>query len=163
MSLVLNEVQLIQNGALGAYLLHEFSLGFSPPKSDPIGIPLPLAFMVLPLVLHESTCAEINSTLPSSGLRLFQHKFDKTKDQLLNFHQRAIEMRALTLKSLQITFACDLLSLQSETAELWTLKSKQHKTTEKSVSDLGKAANRLGQWFATLSISEITTTLRIDL
>lgn len=163
MSLVLNEVQLMQNPALGAYLLHEFLLGYSPKNQFPKGLPMPLAFLVLPLALHDATSAQINSTLSSSGLRLFQHKFNNNKDELLNFHNRAIQMRQITLKSLSIAFTCQLVSLNKKTGELWLAKSIGYKSDIRSLTDLGKSARRLGVWFSALSIIEITNALRVDL
>ena len=163
MSLVLNEVQLMQNPALGAYLLHEFLLGYSPKNQFPKGLPMPLAFLVLPLALHDATSAQINSTLSSSGLRLFQHKFNNNKDELLNFHNRAIQMRQITLKSLSIAFTCQLVSLNKKTGELWLAKSIGYKSDIRSLTDLGKSARRLGVWFSALSIIEITPALRVDL
>lgn len=163
MSLVLNEVRLIQNQALGAYLLHEFVAGYSPSKQEPKGIPLPLLFLVLPLVLHEPTAREIRSTQSRSGLRLFEHKFEKAKDQLLGFQARALAMRALTLNSMRIAFACNLFILNRENANVWLAREKQHKPASDNVADLGKAAKRLGTWFASVSVSEISGILRIDL
>lgn len=163
MSLVLNEVRLMQNPALGAYLLHEFLMGYSPKTQFPRGLPMPLAFLVLPLVLHDATSTQILSTLSSSGLRLFQHKFNNNKDELLNFHNRAMQMRQITLHSLRITFACQLVSLNIKTGELWLAKNNGYKTDIKSLADLGKSARRLGIWFSALNITEITNALRVDL
>lgn len=165
MKLVLNEVQLIQNPALGAHLLHEFALGFSPPSKEPIGIPMPLLFLVLPLVMHEHTCAIILSTQSNSGMRLFQHKFQtkKEKDRLLDFQLRAIETRPLSLRSLGVAISCGLLALATETGHVWAVSSKGYKSPSKAVENLGKAANRLGNWCGNLPLHEITTLLRVDL
>ncbi len=51
MTTILNEVQAMQNPALGAALLWRFACGFTP-ESSPNGTPLPLAFVVLPLAFH---------------------------------------------------------------------------------------------------------------
>lgn len=165
MKLVLNEVQLIQNPALGAYLMHEFALGFSPPDKEPIGIPMPLLFLVLPLVMHEATCATILSTQSSSGMRLFQHKFhaQKEKDRLLGFHQRAVDTRPLSLRSLRIALSWGLLALATETGHIWAVKSKGFKSPSSGVANLAKAANRLGNWCGGMPLHEITSLLRVDL
>jgi hypothetical protein len=56
----LNEFEIVQNPALGAYAIWRFGLGFQSEEGRPAA--LPLAFLILPLVLHRPTLEMINST-----------------------------------------------------------------------------------------------------
>jgi hypothetical protein len=51
---------------------------------------LPLAFLVLPLVLHRPTLEMINSTRKASGLALFAAKLGEERENLLAVHERAL-------------------------------------------------------------------------
>ena len=65
----LNEAAIVQNPALGAFALWKFGLAYQARNGD--RAVLPLAFLVLPLILHEETRQVVLSTQKSSGLTLF--------------------------------------------------------------------------------------------
>ena len=67
MSGALTELEIVQNPALGAYALWRFGVGFQSDDGRPAA--LPLAFLVLPLLLHQPTLKMISSTHRASGLR----------------------------------------------------------------------------------------------
>src|SRR5579859_7158471 len=97
---LLSEVQAMQNPALGSGALWRFCCGYSPSQAGR-GTPLPLVFLVLPVVLHAATADEVVGTRSGSGLRQFEGKFDQQGDVLLSLQARAVAMRSLTLKSLE--------------------------------------------------------------
>src|SRR3546814_16848028 len=66
------EVDLIQNPALGALLLWRFARTYQGEVAREV--PLHLAFLVLPMVLHQGSRNEIVSTRKASGLTLFAAK-----------------------------------------------------------------------------------------
>jgi hypothetical protein len=70
--LALTELEIVQNPAVGAYLIWQFGLAFQAESGEPA--PLAAAFLVLPLILHKRTLDVILSTLKASGLTLFASK-----------------------------------------------------------------------------------------
>ena len=93
------EVRNVQNPALGAGLLWRFACGYSEahPRRDPV--PLPLLFLVLPIILHEQIEELVAGTQKASGLRAFAGKFAKSvnsmQDLLMGIHDRVALLRRL--------------------------------------------------------------------
>jgi len=162
MTTILHEVQAMQNPALGAGLLWRFVCGHSP-SSSPKGTPLPLAFVVLPLVFHARTVEEVEGTLAKSGLRKFQGKFSKKDgDILLSLQPRMLAMRDLTLRSLRIGFRAGLITLVPSEAVLWPRSTTLPPDQPKAVTELLKAAEKLGMWCNDVSLFEVAGLLKVD-
>ena len=70
----LTELDVVQNPAIGAYLIWQFTLGYQEDGAEVA--PIPLAFLVLPMLLHRQTFDEVASTRKASGLTLFAAKLD---------------------------------------------------------------------------------------
>jgi hypothetical protein len=87
----LHEVEVIQNPALGAFLIWSAGSEYKSIQSE--SLPLHLSFLVLPLLLHRQTLNVINSTNKSSGLALLASKIGERKDDLLAVHTRAYILR----------------------------------------------------------------------
>lgn len=68
----------IQNQALSAYLLSRFSLGYMEENQDMA--PMPLLFIVLPMMYKKEIVDFIASTQKKSGLRFFADKFTEKKN-----------------------------------------------------------------------------------
>lgn len=162
MTKLLNEVQAMQNPALGATLIWRFVCGYAPPNDPHEGVPLPLAFIVLPLVLHERTREEVISTRPSSGIRKFEEKFRDNGDMLLALNQRAITLRALSLRSVRHALAAGLLTLIPERGTLWPRSYSTPPVDAKLVLELLAAAEKIGGWCRSLSVYEISGILRVE-
>ncbi len=81
MSIELNESEIIQNPALGAFALWKFGLGFQADDGRPAA--MPLFFLVLPLLFHRRTTEAIDTTRKSSGLTLFAAKLGEDRENLL--------------------------------------------------------------------------------
>lgn len=100
MSVLAKEVRATQNPALGAAILWRFTCGYRESHAENAFAKLPMAFVALPLVLHEPTREVIESTQKSSGLRAFVGKFSETKsarqDILLSLHDWANACKKLT-------------------------------------------------------------------
>lgn len=162
MTRILSEVQAMQNPPLGATLIWRFACGYAPQYDAHDGVPLPLAFVVLPVVLHERTRMEVTSTRVSSGVRKFEEKFRDRGDMLFAINQRAISMRGLTLHSVRQALASGLLTLDSERGSLWPRSYSNPPIDAKSVLELLGAAEKLGNWCRSLSVYEISGILRVE-
>lgn len=162
MTPILGEVQAMQNPALGAALLWRFACGYCPERTATGGVPLPLLFTVLPITLHARTCEEVSRTFAASGLRKFEEKFREHIDLLLAIHQRAVTMRSLSLRSLRIALAAGLLTILTDSATVWPRTYTRIRDVPSSVTELIKAAERLGTWCASLSLFEVSGILRVE-
>ena len=162
MTAILNEVQAMQNPALGAGVIWRFVCGYSP-SSSPKGTPLPLAFVVLPLVFHARTMEEVAGTLVSSGLRKLGEKFSREDgDILLSLQPRMLAMRDLTLRSLRIGLHAGLITLVPGEAVLWPRSTTQPPDQPKPVTELFKAAEKFGNWCNEISLFEVAGLLKVD-
>jgi len=163
MSAILNEVQAMQNPALGAALLWRFACGFTP-ESSPNGTPLPLAFVVLPLALHAKSIEKVTGTQAASGLRKFEAKFseDERGDVLLSLQPRMLAMRDLSLRSLCIAMRSGLLTLVPQEAVLWPRSRSAPPTGARAVGDLLKSAEKLGAWCRDVSLFEAAGLLKVE-
>src|SRR6266436_6768091 len=94
------EVRNVQNPALGAGLLWRFACGYIGSHTTRDPVPLPLAFLVLPVVFHERSERLLAGTQKASGLRAFAGKFGNSdnsiQDVLLAIHGRMLTLRNLT-------------------------------------------------------------------
>lgn len=161
MTAILNEVQAMQNPALGATLLWRFSCGFTP-ESSPSGTPLPLAFVVLPLAFHAKSLEEVTGTQAASGLRKFEEKFSDRSDVLLSIQSRMLAMRDLSLRSLRIAIRTGLVTLVPKEAVLWPRSRSAPPAEAKAVSDLLKSAEKLGNWCRDVSLFEVAGLLKVE-
>ena len=163
MTATLNEIQAMQNPALGAALLWRFACGFSP-ESSPNGTPLPLAFVVLPLAFHAKSAQKVSNTLAGSGLRKFESKFndDDRGDVLFALQPRMLAMRDLSLRSLRIAIRSGLLTLVPEDAVLWPRSRSAPPADAKPVGDMLKSAEKLGSWCRDVSIFEVAGLLKVE-
>src|SRR5688500_4261604 len=105
MSTLSREISMIQNTALGAALLWRAVCGYDE-ATDSTPCPLPLLFIVLPILFQEDTADLVIHTRKNSGLEIFTQKFADTvaskNDVLLGINTRAIAMRAQTLEALRL-------------------------------------------------------------
>src|SRR5262245_2493688 len=99
------EIVSVQNTALAAALLWRASTGYSD-ASESKPCPLPLLFLILPILFHEDTAAFAIQTRKNSGLQLFVNKFSETatskSDLLLGIRTRARAMRQQSLEALRL-------------------------------------------------------------
>lgn len=161
MTRLLNEIQAMQNPALGAALLWRFVCGFSPASSTK-GTPLPLAFVVLPLAFHARSLDEVGSTQSGSGLRKFEEKFRDRGDLLLAIQPRMLAMRDLSLRSLRIGLRAGLLTLVPTEAVLWPRSHASAPADGKALIDLLKASEKLGAWCRDLTLFEVAGILKVE-
>jgi len=159
----LSELEAIQNPALGAYAIWRFSLAFQ--SEDGRAPSLPLAFLILPLLLHQSTREMIASTQKRSGLALFAAKLGEERERLLAVHERALALRPLTLRSIAmgvgsrlLTLDCAAATLRANTPDPGTPKPQ----LPERIRGFSSAADKLGYWFAKVGLHQSASTLMVS-
>jgi hypothetical protein len=159
----LSELAIVQNPALGAYTIWRFGLGFQSDDSRPAA--LPLAFLVLPLVLHRPTLASIGSTQRASGLALFASKLSQERENLLAIHERALLLRSLTLQSIAMGVNQRLLSINYAAATIranTTENSTRKIALPERLKAFSGAPEKIGYWFSKLGLHQIASILSVD-
>lgn len=160
----LTELDLVQNPAIGAYLIWNFTLGYQEEGAD--AVPFLLAFLVLPMLLHRPTFDAVASTRKASGLPLFAAKFDKEREALMEMHGRALLLRPLSLQSIGVAATSRLLKIDHETATLHgyplDLLDVKKPSIPERLKGFSGAADKIGYWFSKLGMPQIASTLRID-
>jgi ABC-three component (ABC-3C) system Middle Component 3 len=164
MSVLGKEVRNIQNPALGAGLLWRYVCGYvsGHPTRNPV--PLPLLFLVLPLVFHEQTEYFVHSTQRASGLRTFAAKFARAEnskqDLLLAIHDRMLALRPLTLESFRLALATHLLHLDHSSV-IPLSETQAVAGIPVDVRRLLRSAEKIGHWCGALTIHEVATALKV--
>lgn len=158
----LSEAAIVQNEALGAYAIWRFALGFQ--ERDGQAVTLPLAFLLLPLVLHAPTLAMVLGTQKGSGLHLFAGKLGEQREDLLAVHGRALALRQLTLGSLMVAEQSRLVRIEPSTATVWSLSPHHDLRTPalpERIRRIEPACEKIGHWFSGLTDEQVAHTLKI--
>ena len=155
----LNEVDLVQNAALGGVLLWRFALGFQGDAYAPA--PVPLLFLVLPICLHRTSLESAIRTRKNSGLALFAARLGEAREDLLAIHTRALAFRQLTLDSLSVAIKARLFTIDYSQA---TVRASTRRTPDmpERVKPVWDAAEKLGHWCADLSLSQTALLLKVN-
>lgn len=158
----LGEAAIVQNEALGAFAIWRFGLGFQ--ERDGQAVSLPLAFLLLPLVLHAPTLAIVLSTQKASGLHLFAGKLGEQREDLIAVHGRALVLRQLTLGSLILAEQSRLVRIEPSTATVRAF-SPHHELQAPELPErirrIAPACEKIGYWFAGLSDQQVAHTLKV--
>jgi len=162
------EVRAVQNPALGAMLLWRCCVGYSSSHERAQPAPLPLLFLVLPMLLHKETAELVMSTQRGSGLRKFVEKFQlaaqSKTDLLLAIGPRAQAMRTLTSDSLGLAVVSNLITVDQTTGRVIALSETPATAgIPPSIRPLLGAADKLGAWFAQVSDYETALLLQVTL
>lgn len=159
----LNELNIVQNPALGAYMLWQFGTAFrSINEQNP---KLPAVFLVLPIVLHLPTLDLVSKTLKTSGLALFASKLAEREENLLAIHTRAAALRHLTLRSLSFAANANIITIiyADATVRANPLPPKTKKAAiPERLKAMTNGAEKLGYWFAKMDLPQIASTLRVE-
>jgi hypothetical protein len=140
----------------------KFTLGYQ--EEAELSAPLPLAFLVLPLVLHRPTLEFIGSTWKTSGLALFAAKLADQRENLLAVHERALVLRRLTLQSLGVGVTARLLKVEYETAGLrgYRLDAKEKPRLPERLRPFSAAPEKLGYWFYKAGLHQVAVALKVE-
>lgn len=159
----LTELEIVQNPAVGAFLLWQFGLAYQTEGGE--AAKLPLLFLVLPLVLHRPTLNVIGTTMKGSGLTLFASKLGTNREDLLAVHGRAMMLRPLTLRSIGFAVNAGLATIDYAEAAVRANtpigKIRRPEFSER-MRGFPRAADKLGFWFAKMSLMQVATTLRVS-
>lgn len=163
MTLLSREANYVQNPALGAVLLWRFACGYAESHRTRSSPPLPVAFVVLPLVLHTDSFEELART--RSGLRKFAEKFSESKapreDMLLAIHNRVSAWRLRSLDAVQVAVRARLLTVIPKDGTLMPLSQTRPAGVPASINPLMSNAEKLGVWFSAMSLFELATLLKL--
>jgi hypothetical protein len=163
MSEISREYDNLYNPSLGAAILYYFAQGYGEKRND--GVPLPLLFIVLPMILQEQNLDILLST--KAGLRKFINRFSEKEhgltDSVLSFHLRVDEMVDLSKRSLQMALLTKLLVLSSDSGALFPIsKVKFGDIFSDKTEKMMRGAKRFGSWCSELSLFEIGNMLRVE-
>lgn len=168
MTALRDEINLINNTALGAYLLWTFTLSYRKEQvvnETPPGV---LLFLVLPMLYHQPTLEFLDSTRRGTGLAKFSEKFLSTKQKkshlLLGVHERTLEMRDLSLHSMNVAVRKNLFTIVPETGRVIPFDEGsvgKPRGIPPIVKKMGRNAEKLGYWFSQNSLKEISFYLKV--
>ena len=165
MTTLAEEVRLVQNPALGALLQWRFVVSYSATRNGE-GCPLPLLYLVLPIVLFEETYAHLRTTNVSTGMRGFAAKFGTAaaneSDVLLTLHDRARSMRDLSRSSLRVAMSSRLVGVDVATATAFSLlKTLPKSRIPETIRPMTKNSEKLAAWCGQLTMSEVANILKV--
>jgi Family of unknown function (DUF6521) len=154
------ELERLLNPAYCCSILAQYTHSYT--SSSTIGLPYPLLFLCLPLVLHENICQTINEYGLSYGLHSF---ITKNPFILIELSKRVDGFLLVTQKTLLFGIASGTLfvephSLTISSAEAFVRQIKV--TFEGEMFKPYQAAQRLGKWFSQLTIAEVFLFLGIQ-
>ncbi|WP_208453273.1 three component ABC system middle component [Burkholderia cepacia] len=166
MTMLARETQNVQNPALGAALIWRFCCGYIEAHRVNASPPLPLLFLVLPIILHQASSEFVKRTYKSSGLRAFAAKFGDSsvskQDLLIQIHDRSIRWRKLSLESIELAVAGSMLKID-ENGDAIALSRTKARGLSDEVKHLMDLAEKLGAWCGELTVHEVVTTLKVRL
>lgn len=160
---------MINNPALGAYLLWKYALAYRDSHSEHASSPGILVFLVLPIVFHKPTLEFLQRTNKGTGLVKFSEKFlsrdNKKSDLLLKIHSRAIEMREISVHAMGLAITKGLIYLDHRTGFVIPCD----KATVGSpngippiVDNMERNSEKLGLWFSKVSLRDISFYLKVN-
>lgn len=155
----LNECEIVQNAALGSVLLWRFASGFQ--GTAHAGAPLPLLFLVLPICFQRTSLDSVARTRRNSGLALFVARLGEVREDLLAIHTRALALRQLSTDSLVVGVSAGLLTLDYRQAFV-RANTRSDPILPERLKPMWDAAERLGHWCATVSLSQTATLLKVN-
>lgn len=165
MSGLTQEVRYVQNPALGGTLLWRFACGYTTHHKTSDHPPLPLLFVVLPILFHRETLDVLKSTNRPTGLHGFADKFSWTdiakSDVLIGMHGRSVSWRKLTWESLQLAVQSRLITISPSEGVVIPVSLTPARGVPESVKPLLTNAEKLGEWCSELSLFEIGTILKV--
>ncbi|MBB4145900.1 three component ABC system middle component [Rhizobium rhizoryzae] len=153
-------IMLVQNPAFGAHLLWSFGRGFQAEKMDALPS-LPSYFLVLPLILHARTLADLKSTNLPSGLSKFVVKLGEQRERLMAVHERTLRMRELTLQSVGAGIASGLLNINYANGLVRANDVSVPRPPERLRFHVA-SAEKLGRWSARLPQGQVFQLLQVD-
>lgn len=155
------EYEIVQNPALGACVLWQYTDGFTEATGRQRGPSLVEAMPVLPLVFHEESAEGLGRRRYDGGLYT---ALADDRALFVGLQKRMEDMAPQTFRALNIALRSGLLSYDRETSELHRVQRvRAPAATNDAVRLMFSTAQRLGHWFASSSPAETLKHLQIKL
>ncbi|MDP2138561.1 MAG: DUF6521 family protein [Candidatus Didemnitutus sp.] len=153
------EADLVQNPALGAALLHTFTLEYCEQNRNKSGPPITHLLPVLPMLLHEETVQELYRRHYEGGLLL---ALSENRTLTIGLQERMQSTVPRTMRALNLALAAGLLTYDPvEDQVRVAAKTRAEFSSGAETKPMHAAATRLGYWFATVRIEQLCSYLRI--
>lgn len=162
---ILQEVEAIQNPALGAIIIWKFSKGYSKANADPL--PIHLLFLAIPLLM----CEDLFEVTKSSTRGLYKLRDNLSKKDLNTDHlflpelqNRICDFKEITANSLTLALSCQLLELDysSATASYIAHRTPSGMPLPTAYDGLNNTAEKLGKWCGATQFNEIARMLEVE-
>lgn len=154
-----SEYDVIQNSALGSLALWTFAKEFYESTHRQQGAPLPLTMLVLPMVFHRETVSSIFRRDFEGGL---YRAIGEDRTISAGIQQRMEAMDDQTFRALNLAFASGLLKYDPQTAEVLPFRTSQaFQISIGETKEIMAASKRLGRWFSTISMEQISILLKV--
>ena len=158
-----SEYDNVQNPMLGAYLLWSFVLGYFSEKNE--YAPIEELFIVLPMIMRSDIADQVKSTNKVSGMRAMSDKFMKAdilkNDIISNLHKDIQSMKDISAMALAEAIKAGLVSVDVENSTIFPLELRKHNKESVNVLQMGKNAEKLGQWCAGMDLIQIEEILKV--
>lgn len=156
------DAYLVQNPAIGAYLIYHFVKGYYANKQK--NVPIHLLFIVLPFMFDEACRQAAISFNKNKGISKLVDKINngnKTNSIYL-INKKAIKLKECTWDSINIAMASSLIDFDFETAEAFVLNDtvKEPRFNE-TLSKMIKASEKIGFVFADSNLIELCSYLNV--
>jgi Family of unknown function (DUF6521) len=138
------EVANLFNPAFCAVLLQSSIRGFQSQRDG--GMPYPLLFLVLPIVLHSHTC----ETLPKSTATKMHVWLQKHPEVRIGFVERSRNLVPYTKEALIFGIQTKTIAVRIDDRFIWVPKSLRRTQRDSELDRLQKRAEFLGKWLAQL-------------
>jgi hypothetical protein len=157
---VLFEQRVIQNTGLAAETIWQAVLEAYEAKQRTAGVPLPLAFLVLPLTFHQRTAASLASKTQPGAL---YKALSDDREITLSLQARMEAMSERTFHALSIAFHTGLLEVDQDHQRQLIPGRRTAPVTHVTddVRTILAAAKRVGQAFAEMSVVQLATHLNV--
>lgn len=159
----MNEISRVQNAGFCALVLWRFSDTYVVCSGREV--PLPVLFLVLPVVMNPTLRSTINSTNTQSGLNKVIEKLAtasrRDADLIESINSRAMELRELTTRSLRLMLRLNVASLKLQTAGVIVSSFRTPKSIAVNHKPVLAAADKLGTWLSHMSLYEAALVLRV--
>ena len=159
------DVYHVQNPALASLVQWRFVVGYTKARADASGVPLQFLFLVAPMVLDDQIRQVIRGTQRRSGLRQFVDKFSARdgpgSDVLVSIHDRVAHFMCLSIRGIQIGVQSGIMAVDADSGHAVALSQTRPRTEAESVREFVNTAEKLGEWMSTMSLFEVSRTLRV--
>jgi hypothetical protein len=155
------DIENVQNPVLGAYLVWRLCLSYQIESEENSTI-IHYCFLALPLCYDANMSEAIRRTKKGSGLGKAVERISHNKEHLVRLPTEIKAYRLATTEALAIGSQCGLLRMIYEEGRVRGIDAKTPRLPTR-LSDLEKAADKLGTWFGRLDLSVVSNLLNVRL